>query len=319
MRFPFTLQRRAIMFASIALITLFMTTPSLASSNLTVNSSGPRTWHVTLAFESGNHAIQGMAFLPNQIWVDVGDTITWTVKAGDIHTVTFLPPGTVLPPFTGAPNQVNRVGGSVYDGVHYYNSGLMSSFPGVAPYLTYSLKFSMMGDYTYYCLVHPGMIGVVHVMPAGSPYPYSQWDYFSQSQMTISAGLRDGQNLSEWAQDHSNSHHVTVGIGDGLVGVMRFFPQSVTIDVGDTIVFTSREPMDPHTVTYGTLTTNDFFPVGNPNAFDGSKPLNSGFIGSNPGWFGTVFTVKFIKAGTYKFRCDLHDYLGMLLTITVKP
>jgi plastocyanin len=63
---------------------------------------------------------------------------------------------------------------------------------------------------------------------------------------------------------------------------------------------------------------NDFVPFGNPAAFDGTTLLNSGFLGTDPHWFGTTYQVTFVKAGTYAFRCDLHDYLGMLATIVVK-
>src|SRR6266699_3284921 len=79
----------------------------------------PRTWHAVVGVESHDHATQGLIFLPNALWVDAGDTVVWTATSGDIHTVTFLPPGQTPPPFTGSPNQVNRVGGNVYDGKGY--------------------------------------------------------------------------------------------------------------------------------------------------------------------------------------------------------
>jgi plastocyanin len=56
-------------------------------------ASAPRTWHAVVGAENGNHAIQGMVFLPRDIYINVGDTIRWTAKGGDIHTVTFLAPG----------------------------------------------------------------------------------------------------------------------------------------------------------------------------------------------------------------------------------
>jgi plastocyanin len=100
---------------------------------------------------------------------------------------------------------------------------------------------------------------------------------------------------------------------------MRFYPQHIVIHKGDTITFVNLDPMEPHTVTYGpTPASGDFAPSGNPKAFDGSKPLNSGFLGTDPHWFGTTYQVKFVKAGTFAFRCDLHDDLGMLATIVVQ-
>lgn len=297
---------------------------SLASAHGTPT---PRTWHAEVAFESKNHAIQGMAFLPGVLWINVGDTVVWTVKAGEIHTVTFIPPGTTLPPFDPTnPSQVFPTPNHVYDGVSYYNSGLMSNFPGlpVPGGTSYTLTFGVTGDFTYYCLVHPSMIAIVHVRPAGTPYPFSQQDYNQQINSGNQTILNDGQKLADRAEEQSNSHNVTVGIGDGLASLMRFFPHNIVIHVGDTVTFTNRDVMEPHTVSFavnGTFPpgTNDFPPFGNPGAFDGSTDLNSGFIGANPAWFGTTFKVTFVKAGTYAFFCDLHDYLGMAATIVVKP
>jgi len=300
---------------------------SLASAH---GTHQPRTWHAEVAVESQNHAIQGMAFLPGVLWINVGDTVVWTVKSGEIHTVTFLKPGQTLPPFNPAdPLQALPQGGSVYDGVSYFNSGIMSSFPFVPPPpggKTYKLTFGVTGDFIYHCLVHPSMIAIIHVRPAGTPYPFSQEDYNDQISSANQDILNDGRKLADIAEDHSNSHNVTVGIGDGLVSVMRFFPHDIVIHVGDTVKFTNRDTMEPHTVSFSVGGTfpptppgTDFLPFGNPGAFNGSTDLNSGFIGANPAWFGTTFKVKFVKAGTYAFFCDLHDYLGMLATIVVKP
>jgi len=286
----------------------------------------PRTWHAEVAFENKDHAIQGMAFLPGVLWINKGDTVVWTTRGSDIHTVTFIPPGTTLPPFDPTnPSQVLPTPNHVYDGKSYYNSGLMSAFPGIGAPTSYTLTFGVTGDFTYYCLVHPSMIAIIHVRPAGTPYPFSQQDYNRQINKGNQTILKDGRKLADIAQDESNNHHVTVGIGDGLVSLMRFYPQHIVIHVGDTITFKNRDVMEPHTVSFSVGGTfpptppgTDFVPFGNPKAFDGSSDLNSGFIGANPAWFGTTFKVTFVKAGTYAFFCDLHDFLGMVATIVVK-
>ncbi len=80
--------------------------------------------------ETTDDAIQGMAFLPRTIWVNVGDRITWTAKAGEIHTVTFLAKGHALTPFDPSdPTMLFRQGSRHYDGVSYYNSGIMTDEP----------------------------------------------------------------------------------------------------------------------------------------------------------------------------------------------
>jgi plastocyanin len=302
-----------------AVLMTFLTAP-LASAH---EASQPRTWQAVVGVESENHAIQGMAFLPRELWIDVGDTVVWTVKSGDIHTLTFLSPGQTLPSFNQAdPFQVLPQGSQVYDGVSYYNSGLMSAFPGLAVPggRHYRLTFGTTGDFTAHNLVHPSMVASIHVRPAGTHYPFSQHDYERQIDQETTAILRDGRKLADQAEDRLNNHHVTLGIGDGLASVMRYFPQRIVLHVGQTIIFTNRDVMEPHTVTEGpTPSSGDFAPYGDPRAFDGQPPLNSGFIGTNPAWFGTTFGVTFVKAGTYAFRCDLHDYLGMVATIVVLP
>lgn len=316
-----TTMRRSPLILGIALLIVLLATV-LTATVAAQHSPRPRTWQVVAGIQSQDQAIQGMAFLPDTLWANVGDTVVWTARAGEIHTVTFLKPGKPRPPFNqNDPLQAQPQGGHVYDGTSYYNSGLisnMSSMPGMPGGQTYSLTFGVAGDFTYYCLVHPSMIGMIHVRPAGTPYPYSQADYDHQIKQATTSMLLDGQKLDEQAHDESTNQHVTLGIGDDMVSVMRFFPQHIFIHLGQTITFTNGDVMTPHTVTFGpTSPKGNFAPYGNPKTFDGSAPLNSGFLGSDPHWFGTSYSVTFVKAGTYAFRCDLHDDMGMLATIIV--
>ncbi len=280
-------------------------------------ASGPRTWNAVVGIESTDHAVQGMSFLPTQLWVNVGDTITWTFKSGEPHTVTFLPPGEQLPHITDL-SQAKPAGGTNYDGVSYYNSGVMSSSSASGHPATYSLTFEKSGDFIYYCLLHPSMLGIVHVQPAGTNYPFTQEDYNRQIQDQTRTALEDGRSLAGEAAQLSSDHHIVVGIADGLVGLMRFYPQNITIHVGETIMFMNHDPMGPHTVTFGPEQPNLAKPYGNPQAYDGTSPLNSGYLGMD--WpQGDSFSVKFVKAGTFPFDCALHDQLGMKGVVTVLP
>ena len=315
--------RSILLILVISLLSVLLGIETLLSTPSTFARSAPRpqTWHAVVGIQSKDQAIQGMAFLPGALWVNVGDTIVWTAKGADIHTVTFLKPGQTPPPFNqNDPLQVLPQGKHVYDGKSYYNSGLMSNMPGLPGGQKYTLTFGAKGDYTYYCLAHPSMIGRIHVRPAGTPYPFSQVNYNHQIEKATTAILRDGQKLADRAEDQSNNHHAIVGIGDGLVSLMRFYPQRIVIHVGQTVTFTNRDVMEPHTVTFGPNSPKgNFAPYGNPKAFDGSAPLNSGFLGVAPVWFGTSYSVTFVKAGIYAFRCDLHDNMGMVVTIVVLP
>ena len=47
-------------------------------------------WQATAGAQSTDEGIQALAFLSNELWIQVGDSITWTFPTPEIHTVTFL-------------------------------------------------------------------------------------------------------------------------------------------------------------------------------------------------------------------------------------
>src|SRR5437762_2507547 len=53
----------------------------------------------TTGAQSGDKGKQALAFLPNEVWVHTGDSVTWTFPTDEIHTVTFLKPAQNRPPF----------------------------------------------------------------------------------------------------------------------------------------------------------------------------------------------------------------------------
>lgn len=62
---------------------------------------------VVTGAQSHDAGRQALAFLPNELWVHVNDSITWTFPTPEIHTVTFLKqdavPQQVRPPRPGLP------------------------------------------------------------------------------------------------------------------------------------------------------------------------------------------------------------------------
>src|SRR6516165_8514366 len=51
----------------------------------------PQTWFATVGAQSNDKGRQALAFLPNEIWIHAGDSITWQFDADEVHTVTFIP------------------------------------------------------------------------------------------------------------------------------------------------------------------------------------------------------------------------------------
>jgi plastocyanin len=281
---------------------------------------GTHSWTVQVGSESWDQAIQGMAFLPSDITVNAGDTINWEANGAEIHTVTFLAKGQSLKPFDPFdPKHLGPVGTDSYDGTSYYNSGLMSNVdvPGFKVVESYSLTFPKEGDFTYYCLVHgTAMKGTVHVQAEGSEYPYTQRDYDRSSYEQERSILRDGHRLTDSLADDATDHLVMAGGDDGVAMVMRFVQPTVTVHVGDKVVFSNPGMDAPHTITFGTEPANIFAPAGDPTHFSGGN-LSSGIIPANAGK-ASAFEVTFTKAGTFKYICALHDYMGMVGEVTVE-
>ncbi len=277
---------------------------------------GPQTWTVLAGNESWNQAIQSVAFLPKDIYVDAGETVSWLANSAEPHTVTFPPPGQPLMAFNPAdPTQLFPVGGSSYVGTSYYNTGLLANgsdtgFPVVA---SYRLQFPSIGDFTHYCLVHGAMMkGTVHVAKAGTPYPYSHKDYQKQAKTEAQGILKEGRTLWHATAVAADSHQVYVGADDGTAMVMRFIQPTVRVHVGESVTFTNNGVAAPRTVPFGTEPANAFVPLGDPTTFAGRDP-NSGLMLP-----GSTLTVTFQKAGTFSYICALHDYMGMVGKVTVK-
>ncbi len=293
------------------------------------------TWHDVVGAETHDEGIQANAFLPNDLTIDVGDSITWTFPTGEIHTVTFLSGG-ARPPLaipSGGGVAINPVvaapaGGSSYGGTGYFNSGIVTK---ESPNPSYTLSFTATGNFPFVCLIHSTMTGTVHVQPAGAPYPATQADYDRQARQTAARLLAEGHQLEAKDRPTGQNHQteVTVGTGalqaDSGIAVVRFLPDRSIIRAGETVHWTNRDPETPHTVTFGTEPPGGPFGAFSPSGTDGpghatltstSQSVNSGFLGAGvPS--GNQFSATFTQPGTYTYFCSIHDELGMEGTIQV--
>lgn len=295
---------------------------------------GAVAWGASVGASSRDEAIQVNSFLPRELSVNVGDSITWTLRSGEFHTVTFLSGAAAPPLVIGTPNgpDINPVvaapsGGPSYDGTGFSNSGLL--FQGQQ----YTLGFSKAGHYSFLCLVHAGMTGTVDVRDAGTAYPSTQARYDLSASVARNRLLAVGHRLAgrTLAAARSSSTVATgtgASTGDwGSLAVMRFLPSRTVIHAGDTVTWVNHDPETPHTITFGTEPVGGPLAAFAPSGLDGpghatittaTTSANSGFTGAGfP--FGTTFTATFPAPGTYHFICALHDTLGMTGTIVVEP
>ena len=303
-----------------------------------VAADGSVAWQAGAGTSSRDQAVQVNSFLPRDLTVDVGDTITWSLNSGEFHTVTFLS-GADAPPLitfgpTGPefnPAVVAPSGGPTYDGTGIANSGLLTLGQ------KYTLGFSKAGTYQFLCLVHAGMAGVVHVQDAGAAYPKTQAQYDTQAlvggnRLTNAGRTLEARTLASERSSGAGTAAVGTGAaitGAGSLAVMRFLPGKLVIHAGQSVTWTNRDPETPHTITFGEEPAGGplgaFAPSGagidGPGHATLSSPdetANSGVVGAGLP-FGTTFTATFAAPGTYHFICALHDTLGMTGTIVVLP
>ena len=133
-------------------------------------TGGNTDYYISSGF--GGNEVSVMRFLPNELTVKVGDTITWLQSdPQEVHTVTFpdadAPTGltitetsTLGPTITiFDPQATQPQGGPVHRGQGYYNSGIMQ------PFSRYTLTFLTPGVYSYVCLPHAnlGQLGTITV------------------------------------------------------------------------------------------------------------------------------------------------------------
>lgn len=274
---------------------------------------------VTAGAQSGDKGNQALAFLPNELWVHVNDSVTWAFPTAEIHTVTFLRPSQVRPPFpVGCPGTTPS--GSPETAATCVNSGTLA---GGA---TYTVTFPTAGNFKLVCLVHSNMTGVVHVLSPAETLPHGQEFYTREARQERSELLSDGARLADRGlaiakrtfdehdgndegdhggnrdSDHERATReaVTAGIGEivapsgggtSTVSVMRFLQGVIRVRVGATVEWTNLDPITPHTVTFGAEPLNPIPPGPFVPDSDGARhavlltPGNnahSGFLNAEP-------------------------------------
>jgi plastocyanin len=284
---------------------------------------------INLFVGGGQGTIAIQTFRPESVIVHEGDTVKWTNPYGEIHTVSFYPAGQPLPdlivngdinPAVAAPS-----GPTTFDPTKASNSGIMEE-DGV-----YSLTFPKSGIYSYFCFIHPGMIGTIQVVPVGSNAASTQSNITNQAKAQLDAGIAAGQAsvaatkpTSSKNADGSTTYENLIPANAGQVNLYQFVQPSMDIKVGDTVKWINNTDV-PHTVTFGIEKAGPdfqgpFVPTTAPagTSFDGSKLVNSGiYSAAFPGAVGNSFSLKFTKAGTYAYICLLHADLGMAAVVNV--
>lgn len=294
------------------------------------------TWHVqagSVAFASGLPLGGGNRFYPAAMAIHAGDSVVFTPVGP--HTVTFNRPPVPLFALFG-PINASPTAGTISSPSMTVNSGFIGGGPG-----TYTLTFAATlpaGRYTVICGLHIGMSELIDLLPASAHLPKTDAQYgaIAQSQITRDLDTRADTAAAarEDFQDEDGSPTVWVGVGTKRVTTIRFFPESLTVHVGQTVTFLkTKDPTEPHTVTFGAEPAD---PVAQLMArggttYSGVEDVSSGFL-STPAQYAfyhlaglplpvalTRYQLTFTKAGVFEYFCAIHDNEGMRATVHVIP
>jgi plastocyanin len=273
-----------------------------------------KEWQVIAGAETPDRASQALAFLPNELWIQAGDSIRWTFPTHERHTLTFLTPGEVRPAAFGTtfgiPIACPGVGvtpdGSSFAGISCVSSGVLllpEDSGQFAPAPTYSVVFPTTGNFKFVCLVHADMTGIVHVVSPAAMLPHDQQFYDAEASGEQALLLGDASRLrgrgTPGGGPESNAVAVgvgevvtTTGAGSQTASLMQFLRGTIVVRVGDTVEWTSLDPSINHTVTFGTEPADPRPPSGNVSLnSDGDRQavisspatnVNSGFLSPAP-------------------------------------
>ena len=332
---------------------------------LTVPASSPRVASaqqpdsnltVLAGFEdTAADGLEVQAFLPQDIIVREGDTITWNFTSLEPHTVTFLsggePPQEVISLPSGGlaynPEAVYPTGGPEYDGSGLVNSGVVIFDNQAGQGLTYSLTLTQAGTYQYVCLIHPAMTGTVTVLSSEAINPFGQdfWDIVAESERVSFTNAVQAQKPgpTEVKTNPVGAREFTLitGISAENSDLMHFHEPEITISTGDTVTWSWSSSSAGHTVSF----VPDGQPVPEflvPEPREQGQPLlifnpevvspaggdiftGVGFLSSGirfnpslvpPGSLGN-YSLTFTQPGTYDYVCLIHGPQGMQGTLTV--
>jgi plastocyanin len=237
-------------------------------------------------------------FFPHGITVRAGDSVRF-VPVGGFHTVDLAPKGG-LPLELFSPSGQKASGENDAAGAPFWfngqdkfafttalltnqNFGKKVTFNGSKRALSgaplannpkpFTVKFTKAGSFTYYCNVHPGMKGVVHVAAKKAKVPSAKADA-KVVKTQVAADLKLAKTLPSKTQP---SNTVDVGeAGPHGVEFYGFLPGSVSVPVGTTLNFR----MTQGSVETHTATTGPGNPDSEPTSYLGQ--LAGSFMGPGP-------------------------------------
>jgi len=279
-----------------AIVALAALTLAVAGCATTPSSgaAGAVTFHVDVGFEDTAQAMEAEAFFPNNLTVNVGDSVVFTMRSHEPHTITFNAPKPIPEPFLPQPDRSLFANPAIFFPSPLSNPGdpkapvaLKVSFDGKAFVSSGFLQkvgdgmtvtFTVPGTYQVLCELHSeSMKATITVNAAGSVRPMTDADYAvaaaaqeKDAQAKASALLAGVTIPAPVANaDGSTAYTVYAGVGSTSDGVdyMRYVGgEELSIKVGDSVTFAMGKngPGVPHTITFLSGTADPDFVLPQP-------------------------------------------------------
>lgn len=327
--------------------TLAFATLGLTATGVSAQGAG-----LTVVAGVGDGTVAGQVYMPGDVTVAVGDSVTFSIGSDDPHTITLGEgPAEVPPPFwpvagfeAPSPEEIQiggepyDVGTAEYDGTGFVNTGGLFNKGSTA-----TVTFTEAGAFPFLCVFHPGMAGVVNVVEEGPTTTQEEADAAAAATSELILGqvepLRE-ERLAETSSVSNDDGSTTWNVftdaatetdvlptgGTGYLELLEFIPDQIRIEPGDTINWTVAKI---HTVTFvpeGTDPRSLFpseealIPPMGGSTYDGTEVAHSGIMGfpidpaAGP---VTEYALTFPEPGVYPFFCALHAELGQLGVVAV--
>jgi plastocyanin len=272
-----------------------------------------------------------LEFLPQTATVAKGTTVTWDIAGPEPHSITFMPPGTKVPPssdtdpslFTPTPPT------GPYDGSTLVNSGVLPLGP-TTEVQHFSMSFGKTGTYTYYCVLHPNMVGTLKVTDDTQD---SQQKITKAGKQQQAKYLKEGEAAKKRLMatkskptknaDGSTTYQVEMGASTAHTDMLAFSPAPISVKAGDHVTFVNNSSA-PHTASFGgALVPTIPIAPDVENAVPGPSPqtlaqgvyLNTGWLPpktkQGPALAARSYTYDVPDPGNYTYVCVLHVGSGM--------
>ena len=233
-------------------------------------------------------------YLPYEITVSPGTTVTWNNDDSAAHTVT-----------SGNPSDG-------YD--ELFDSSIFMTGT------SFEFTFDEVGTYDYFCMVHPWMLGVVNVSDSQMMETETKVEMETETKVEMETETKvemetetkvemetetkvemETETKVEMTSPTITTTTIEVAKGSGVAGCETtnecYLPYEITVSPGTTVTW-NNDDSAAHTVTSGSID------AGLTGIFDSSIFMT-----------GTSFEFTFDEVGTYDYFCMVHPWMTGIVNV----